>query len=412
MVPLRAADTLIESAQQTAALLTAAAFGPTSHRCYVAPTDCDLGLFARIDIPAGTPICEYAGPMLPREWQQQSGYNLGIPGGDGGVGGADRAFFIDGASEQAPFVDDGRSLGTYANHSSLAPNAGYRWRVAEKRMPHALSGALWIEALEPIAANTEIRVNYEAEGRQGQYWSALGIEPSEGDWKAVKMPPLPPTCHGLEDVEGFEGSLSPLPWEGARGGDERLRVLVRTLAPHCTYPVSGAIRPELLGVVATHIPGRSALECYRRWCQLMCAEGAGGKAKRGGAGANGTDRAALADGSLAALLPEAGACFCGTKRHLPSSGLDFNGLCSRWRSKPGPLYPVPHALYPVFFTLYPVPAPRSRCAPAPACPLSLIKAYGRPCPLLLSCLLLLPLISLASFRAAPLPAMRLEGAAL
>ena len=89
-----------EHAEQTAALLTAAAFGPYSPLCFVGPTDCDLGLFARVDLPAGSPICEYAGPILPGRYQQQSGYNLGIPGGEGGVGAIEDRFFIDGASDQ------------------------------------------------------------------------------------------------------------------------------------------------------------------------------------------------------------------------------------------------------------------------------------------------------------------------
>ena len=128
--PLDPADEVAESARQTAALLTAAAFGPISSLCYVGPTDCDLGLFARCALPKDTPICEYAGPVLPRVWQRQhQGYNLGIPGGSGGVGSAEAPFFIDGASEQAPFPTP-RSLGPYANHSSARPNARYEWRVA------------------------------------------------------------------------------------------------------------------------------------------------------------------------------------------------------------------------------------------------------------------------------------------
>ena len=110
-------------------------------------------------------------------------------------------FFIDGASEKAPFVDiatRGRSLGTYANHSSSAPNAGYRWKVDEKRSPHALPGALWVTALEEIPEGCEIRVDYEAEGRRGQYWEALGYEPLEGEWKSIRMPSLPPGGLALE----------------------------------------------------------------------------------------------------------------------------------------------------------------------------------------------------------------------
>lgn len=89
-----AAAELAEGARQTAALLTAVAYGPVSPLCYVAPADCGLGLFARNEIPVGTPICEYAGPVLPVAWQKQSGYNLGIPGGPGGLGGGENLFSL------------------------------------------------------------------------------------------------------------------------------------------------------------------------------------------------------------------------------------------------------------------------------------------------------------------------------
>ena len=95
------ASMLEDAAKETAALMTAVAYGPVSPLCFVAPAEgCDLGLFARVDLPKGTPITEYAGPVLPRHDQRQSGYNLGIPGGSGGVGSAEAPFFIDGDSSQ------------------------------------------------------------------------------------------------------------------------------------------------------------------------------------------------------------------------------------------------------------------------------------------------------------------------
>ena len=397
------ADQAAEAARQTEALLTAASFGPMSPLCYVAPAErADLGLFARTAIPTGTRICEYAGPVLPGEWQQQGGYNLGIPGGPGGVGaagcvgGVDSSFFIDGNSQQAPFKDEGRSLGTYANHSRAA-NAGYRWHVAGKKAPHALAGALSIVALEPIPANAEIRVDYEAEGRQGQYWSALGMTPHEGEWKSVRLPALPPGALGLEDEEAearaqaaaaapsateeaearaqaaaaassataaapqpqpalllASVAQAQLPWGGPSGGDARLRTLVPRLAPYCTggerwqLGATAKSTAPLFGVVATHLPGRSALECYMRWCQLARDEEQ--ERERGGGGGGGEEGA---EGEPAVLLPEAalpeaGGCFCGTKRHLTGSGLDFCGVwldcqacgrrvhgdCAGWEQEP------------------------------------------------------------------------------
>ena len=328
-VLLSGADMISDGAQRTAALLTAAAYGPVSDLCFVAPTDCDLGLFARMDLPAGTPICEYAGPILPCKLQEQSGYNLGIPSGEGGVGTDDSRFFIDGSFNQAPFIEHGaRSLGTYANHSQ-SPNAGYLWQVKKTRTPHTLAGALWIMALEPIPAGSEIRVDYEAEGRTGQYWTALGITPIEGEWRKVRFPTLPPAGRDLEDEARAAGQLAaaaaatgcwaplPLKWEGEDGGDARLRALVPQLASHCATK-SGHLREDLFGVVATHIPGRCGLSCYRRWCQLLRDEGPEAlmQAEAEACGVN-----------LRELLPEAGECFCGTKRHLNSSDYDF---CCVW----------------------------------------------------------------------------------
>ena len=255
--PLDPADEVAESARQTAALLTAAAFGPISSLCYVGPTDCDLGLFARCALPKDTPICEYAGPVLPRVWQRQhQGYNLGIPGGSGGVGSAEAPFFIDGASEQAPFPTP-RSLGPYANHSSARPNARYEWRVAGAgmRAPHALAGALWVVATERIPPGCEIRVNYEAAGSEGQYWKALGIAPSEGNWKEVRLPPLPPAA-GLAG----EGGARPCPSaSAAMGGHERRR---RSAAhPRANARTSlhlqgrrGATPPNSRGALSTPAP--------------------------------------------------------------------------------------------------------------------------------------------------------------
>ena len=50
----------------SAALLTAAAYGPMNRAAFVAPCDCGLGLFARIPLKRGDMIGEYGGPRLPK----------------------------------------------------------------------------------------------------------------------------------------------------------------------------------------------------------------------------------------------------------------------------------------------------------------------------------------------------------
>ena len=56
----------VAAARDCAAMLTASAFG-LDDWCYVAPTDCGLGLFARSALRKGQHICEYDGPHLPLE---------------------------------------------------------------------------------------------------------------------------------------------------------------------------------------------------------------------------------------------------------------------------------------------------------------------------------------------------------
>ena len=57
-------DAEIEMARGCAAMLTASAFG-LEDWCFVAPSDCGLGLFARSALAKGQQICEYVGPRLP-----------------------------------------------------------------------------------------------------------------------------------------------------------------------------------------------------------------------------------------------------------------------------------------------------------------------------------------------------------
>ena len=102
----------------TAALLTAAAFGPMNAWSFVAPSDCGLGLFARVPLVPDQFIAEYSGPRLPLRLQtkRESGYVLQIPGPSGASG-----VIIDGASENSPFACT-PSPAIFANHSAQ-PNA-------------------------------------------------------------------------------------------------------------------------------------------------------------------------------------------------------------------------------------------------------------------------------------------------
>ena len=63
------ADVAAAAARDTAATLTAAAYGPIGSFCFVSPCNCDLGLFARAPLRSDQFICEYDGPRLPQRLQ-------------------------------------------------------------------------------------------------------------------------------------------------------------------------------------------------------------------------------------------------------------------------------------------------------------------------------------------------------
>lgn len=66
-----------DAAASCAAMLTAAAYGMRGF-CFVAPTDCGLGLFARSNLRLGQAICTYNGPRLPLEVVTNGEYVLEV----------------------------------------------------------------------------------------------------------------------------------------------------------------------------------------------------------------------------------------------------------------------------------------------------------------------------------------------
>merc|ERR1719272_1092044 len=100
-------------ARGRAAMRTASAVG-LDDWCFVAPSDCGLGLFARSTLCKGQQICEYDGPRLPLQELVHGEYALEIPR---------TGLFIDGARANCPLACAAPpSCAIYANHS-VRPNA-------------------------------------------------------------------------------------------------------------------------------------------------------------------------------------------------------------------------------------------------------------------------------------------------
>ncbi|MBL0349856.1 MAG: SET domain-containing protein-lysine N-methyltransferase [Elusimicrobia bacterium] len=94
------------------------------------------GLFARNDVPTGTPVVEYDGPRVSAAEGRRRAAE-----GNAFVFRLNRREFIDGSV--------GWNLGRYANHS-CEPNA-----ASESR-----GGRIWLRAVRPIPQGAEITYDY------------------------------------------------------------------------------------------------------------------------------------------------------------------------------------------------------------------------------------------------------------
>jgi len=295
----------LEAARRTAALLTATAHGPLTDWLFVGSSDFGLGLFARTALRTGQAspplrspasmhplvscpgfhqqaLSEYAGPRLPCSLHQRGQCALQIPGTE---------VLIDGASENSPFALP-RCSASYANHSER-PNARLElWPVLRPALCEVRQHMVLVAA-EPIEAGCEIRIDYDAGRKRAQYWGvATGMPvPCQDDaWRHERRTPPPPAAaaeplvDGLlrlqraarapaSDAEAASGALvrmigdepvAPLPWDGARGGDARLLLLVPRLAKKL-HGLKDRPGSSHWAIVASHLPGRSGRECSERW---------------------------------------------------------------------------------------------------------------------------------------------------
>ena len=319
----------VENARSTAALLTAAAYGPLADWACTAPSDCGLGLFARTNLQRGQVVGEYGGPRVPEKRKLQGQFLLQVP---------ETHVIIDGNCENAPLcADDERYVVVYANHDGARPNAELcTWSTAEEsarlgavERKLVVKKRMWLVTTEPVAAGGEIRFNYSAGALD--YWN--GAEPASSEWRraratwaaALPAPIREPAIHLPGGEEGerakagmiaeqilLDGAYSPgapqlggprhvqLPWHGATGGDARLRWLASVGLIEAADTGAGAetaTSRRKWAMVSTHLPGLLGSECRARWAVLQAADAAEA------AGRGAASRGAAAAGEPAVVAP-------------------------------------------------------------------------------------------------------------
>ena len=265
----------------TAALLTAAAFGPMGPWCFVSPSDDDLGLFARVDLVVGQAIGEYGGPRLPAHHHRCGRCVLLIPG---------TSTIIDAACENSPYDDVPRYPATFV--IARWPNARLEtWADAPGGgAPTELRERMWLVALEPIPPAARFGSITRRGARGGRGGHVLGARlhrgraarhqlarrpprraaahrrrarrrpPSRPQRGAPRGVPPPPPAHDADADADGPSDEPPLAWGGDHGGDVRLRTLV---------PLLLEANPYNWALIATHVHGRSGRECQQRWRALM-----------------------------------------------------------------------------------------------------------------------------------------------
>ena len=183
--------------------------------------------------------------------------------------------------------------------------------------PYVAAGLVLI-ASERIPRGGEVRLDYDRQHASYDYWS--GKPPPETPWREKRAPAPPPS--GADCVPGANQPVPDaeiraelndvaIPWEGANGGDARIILLEPMLKPtksdrrwacahsplllslcpcncsptpraelrtlsSCRCPPSLPPRAEPLppfhamygSYVATHLPGRTGLECRDRFAEL------------------------------------------------------------------------------------------------------------------------------------------------
>ena len=266
-------DLAKEAANATAALLTAAAYGPYNEWSFIAPSSAPygsidgLGLYARVSLKAGQAIGEFSGPRLPIRMlptiEERTLGTLPISGSH---------TFIDGYHENLPLgryphLDGPMATAMYAcaATSSDLPNARIEtWPVLRSfsstdRVRHRL----WLVTTEPIEAGGEIRVDrtmdlaaMEEAGRlvaaapqsHNNSSSSGGSQISSGNQIMRGIPPPPPvTVCGEASVAAASAASRSSSLSDGCGVEEACSTTTATTPPTARVdPSSTSVSPPSL----------------------------------------------------------------------------------------------------------------------------------------------------------------------
>ena len=266
----------------TAALLTAAAFGPMGPWCFVSPSDDDLGLFARVDLGVGQAIGEYGGPRLPAHHHRCGRCVLLIPG---------TSTIIDAACENSPYDDVPRYPATFVMHSRW-PNARLEtWADAPGggAPPSCVSGCGSSRSSRSPPAARFGSITRRGRARRARRARTGGTPPSRPSRKTPtgapsasprRRPPppsasstaWPPSTRRTTRACRRRRRTTPTPTPTGRATSRRSRGAAITAATS-GYARScrccRAQNPYNWALIATHVHGRGGRECQQRWRALM-----------------------------------------------------------------------------------------------------------------------------------------------
>ena len=193
-------------ASDTAALLTARAFGPMNGFAFLAPSSTGLGVFARVRLQPGSTIGEVCGPRLPMRMLTKKA-SADVHFSHVTLDGLN--FFVDAAGLHAPHPSPPTSPCGFVRRST-GKLANARLEVWPVLRPSGLEVRqnLMLVATEPIAAGGEIRIAFDpsVEGEAAYAReSPIGGAAAEGG-EVMEMAAAEAAAEAAEEGAGEDGA--------------------------------------------------------------------------------------------------------------------------------------------------------------------------------------------------------------